>query len=637
MMAGLAAAFLAGRHGRELWSGWFGPTRFEAWSSLEPAPLTRFESAVAVFDGRVYLFGGFRNADIQASSEVWVYDPRDQSWTRKTDMPSLVTHMNLVVLNDTGWIAGGFLGDNPGPATEQVWRYDRHQDRWSPGPPLPEPRGGGALAAMGGRLHYVGGFGADRHGGRAEHWVLGPADSAWVAAAPLPKPRGHLGAAVVDGQLYAIGGAETHDPLPNDLPWVHRYDPTADRWVEVAPLPFPRSHFEQSVLVRNGRLVIVGGRSTTLAHDALDDVTEYDPVTDRWRLVNRLPRPLHSPFAAEVDGRMVVGFGGQVGGRPDNTSIWMERPALAWTPASPMPAALAEVAAAAIGERLYVVGDSARWTLALDLGTGRWAPAARHAVRPARGDHHAAEVWNGQLYLFGGMNSGENMVQIYDPVTDLWRFGPNLPHPAGSMASALIGGSIYLAGGIGEHGTRPEALRFDPVRESWDTIAPMPLPRNHAAAGTDGRRFYVFGGRGPGSGDHNTVANGFDEVQIYDPITDAWAVSGVGDSAPARMPQARGGMGKAVYDGREFWIFGGETLDGPGANAAGVYDRVDIYDPVTNRWRSGPPMPAPRHGIFPVLLDRRVLIFGGGARAGPSASALGEMLDLQVSRVPTPP
>lgn len=50
--------------------------------------------------------------------------------------------------------------------------------------------------------------------------------------------------------------------------------------------------------------------------------------------------------------------------------------------------------------------------------------------------------------------------------------------------------------------------------------------------------------------------------------------------APLALPQARGGMGKAVFLDGEFWVFGGETLNGAGANPRGTYDRVDIYDPV---------------------------------------------------------
>jgi N-acetylneuraminic acid mutarotase len=155
----------------------------------------------------------------------------------------------------------------------------------------------------------------------------------------------------------------------------------------------------------------------------------------------------------------------------------------------------------------------------------------------------------------------------------------------------------------------------------------MPLARNHAAAATDGIRFWIFGGRGPGSGDRNELANGFAEVQVYDPATGAWLLSGRDAGAPPPLPQARGGMGRAVYLDGEFWIFGGETLDGPGATSLGTYDRVDIYSPATNTWRSGPPMPSARHGIFPLASGSRIYVAGGGTRAASSISSVLEVLE----------
>ena len=613
------------------------PQRLAAWTGLPDAPMYRYESAVAVLGGQIYYFGGFRNASIQASPEVWVLDPEQQSWTRRADLPAVLTHVNTAMLGDTMWLAGGFIGDHPGPATDQVWRYEWRQDRWTPGPPLPARRGSGALVALHGRLHYFGGYSEDRRESRGEHWVLAPsgpdAMGTWIPAAPLPKPRGHLAGAVLGDRIYALGGTDRHDPDPLDVPWVHRYDDSSGVWTEVAPLPTPRSHFEQSTLVRNGRLLVLGGRDLPGNRESLADVTEYDPVADRWVALPPMPKPLHSPSAALLGGRIYVGLGGSRAGNPNNRGMWSERTdALPWQPLAPPPAALGEVSAAAIGNRLYVLGEGGAWTLGLDLGSGRWDPLDRHAARPAPGNHHAAELWDDKLYLFGGLEGGEEMVQIFDPAENRWDFGPSLPEAAGSMASALIGAQIYLAGGIGTHGTSGNAFRFDPAAGTFTPIAPMPRPRNHAAAATDGRRLFVFGGRGPGSGDHNQVANGFDDVQIYDPATDTWQASGAGQAAPAPLPQARGGMGKAVWDGREFWIFGGETLDGPGADRHGVYDRVDIYDPVANRWRSGPPMPVARHGIFPVLVGDRILLVGGGLRAGKSSSTVADGLDLRAAK-----
>ena len=189
----------------------------------------------------------------------------------------------------------------------------------------------------------------------------------------------------------------------------------------------------------------------------------------------------------------------------------------------------------------------------------------------------------------------------------------------------MINGEIYVAGGIVSGSTVIDAAKYNPATNTWTLLAPMPQGRNHAASATDGQKWYVFGGRGPGSGDGNFVANGFDTVQIYDPSTDTWTSSLDPGSTLAPLPQARGGMGKAVYYDGEFYVIGGETATGAGATQNNVYDRVDIYNPSTNTWRLGAPMPTARHGIFPLLYGRRIHVAGGGLNAGGSSSALLEI------------
>jgi len=48
----------------------------------------------------------------------------------------------------------------------------------------------------------------------------------------------------------------------------------------------------------------------------------------------------------------------------------------------------------------------------------------------------------------------------------------------------------------------------------------------------------------------------------------------------------------------------------------GVFDRVDVYDPLDRTWRVEAAMPRPRHGTFPVLFQSRIYLPGGGERAG---------------------
>jgi N-acetylneuraminic acid mutarotase len=155
----------------------------------------------------------------------------------------------------------------------------------------------------------------------------------------------------------------------------------------------------------------------------------------------------------------------------------------------------------------------------------------------------------------------------------------------------------------------------------YDPATNMPAGGNHAAGATDGHLFYVFGGRGPGSGSGMVLAVGFDDLQIYDPVTDTWRTSADPGSGLPPLPQKRGGMGKAAYYGGELYVIGGETTsEGTGQVAGNVYNRVDVYNPLTNTWRLDAPMPTGRHGIFPVVYDGQIFVGSGGSQAGFSSS-----------------
>ncbi|GJM20403.1 MAG: hypothetical protein DHS20C15_03180 [Planctomycetota bacterium] len=296
-----------------------------------------------------------------------------------------------------------------------------------------------------------------------------------------------------------------------------------------------------------------------------------------------------------------------------------------WSALAPMTRDLGEVSAALIDNRVYVVGRGHPQTLRYDPSTNTWIESL--TWRPFRGHHHAVEVFDGKMYLIGGrQTNSEGKVQIYNPVTNGWSLGADLPWSGGSVSTALIDGKIYAAGGIVDNlFTTDRCAVYDPLLDTWTELAPMPAGRNHTAAATDGERFWIFGGRGPGSGDTDVVANGYDDVQVYDPVTNSWQTSASSGSRLRPLPQFRGGLGKAIYRQGEFWVMGGETLSGPGATPLKVYGHVDVYDPELGIWRSAAPMLTPRHGIHPVRMnDDSILVPGGGTQAGGSQSTVVE-------------
>lgn len=606
-----------------------GPSRSD-WRVVTTVPTWGHESAAIRVGSQLYIFGGFAERNLVARSESFVFDLTTRSWRDLPDLPQALTHAQPALRGGRLWFAGGQLDSTRGPVTANVWSFDLIQESWRQEPSLPEPRAGGSLFSVADTLHFMGGFDVNMDMARDEHWVLNPGSRAWTAAPGLPGPRGHHSGVKLGRELWIIGGVDSHENQTQDLPSVFVYDLHARRWSLGPSLPFGLSHNEATSFAEGQRIYVVGGRALGRTGQGSSAILTLDRSAMEWGYRGSLPNELLGGVAAIWSDTLFAGLGAIRVPWDYETDLNSRPLSGQWFSVEPMPTELGEIAAGVIDRRLYVVGEGSNQTQSFDLRSGTWNPNGELSRRPLGGHHHTAEVMDGRLFLLGGLggtvNNAAGSVQIYEPASDTWTYGPRMPYPGGSVASAMIGGQIYVAGGIVGDTTTRQAAVLDVSTMTWSRIADMPLGRNHTAAGTDGERFFVFGGRGPGSGDGNVVANGFADVQVFDPRTGTWESSPAATSAPPSLPVGRGGMGKAAFIDGEFWVIGGETRSGEGATADGTYARVDIYNAADERWRRGADLNVARHGIFPVVEDGRIIVAGGGTQAGYSASSVIEII-----------
>ncbi len=302
------------------------PSQDLAWTESVPSPVALYESQGLAARGRLYVFGGYHSGQIEASSQSLAFDPATGRWTPLAPLPAPVTHAGQALLGDKIYLAGGFLGDHPGPPTDHVWAYDITADTWAAGPPLPEKIGGGALVQLGGRLHFFGG--TVREGERylrdsSRHWVLEPGapGGTWRAAADLPNPRNHVGGAALGGKVYAVGGQRLGDDTAGNQAGVSAYDPGADRWAAVADLPMPLGHISAATFTYRGKLMVVMG--TTQGREKTPEVLAYDPAADRWDRLTRMPGARSATVAGVIADELVLSTG-TVGGEPLDTT-WIGR------------------------------------------------------------------------------------------------------------------------------------------------------------------------------------------------------------------------------------------------------------------------------------------------------------------------
>lgn len=584
------------------------------WQSVAPSPIPRFESAAEATNGKLYVFGGFINTLVQATTRSDAYNPVTNTWTRIADMPEPLTHTGhaLDAATNTIWFAGGFVGDEGrvySPSTAHVWKYNVAANTWSAGPDLPSPRGAGALVLIGRTLHYFGGL-LTRAADQAEHWTLDIDNGTqWISAPSLPVACNHLAGISLGGKVYAIGGQHLWNEDTQNVNTVQIFDPATNQWTMGAPLPVGRGHIADSTFVMNNQIIVVGGAANGIP--ALRDVLDYDPVQNTWTKISSIPFGRRAPVARAINGKIIVGTG-DPGNVSATTQIWIGSLVTTkspWSFGPSMPVALSNVSGGMLGTKMYVVGQGSAATLVYDTVAQKWSTAA---TRPFVGADHAAVTVSGKLYLIGGIGGGsEGKLQIYDPSTNHWTIGPSVPAPftAGASSAVVIGGKIYVVGGIIGNASSRRLASFDPATNRWTQLPIMPNVLNHAAAGTDGKLMYVFGGRS-----ETGLSNGTNAVEIYDPTTRKWISSTTEHSPIPPLPAGRSGMGQALFWGGKFYVLGGQTISGSGS-VNGAYNRVDIYNPLTHSWSTGPAMPSPAGGIFPILFGNNIFVAGGGTSA----------------------
>lgn len=288
------------------------------WVKGPSIPANHMEAATAVVGGKFYVIAGFTDSSLNLTGRMDVYNPVSNQWETATkarkNAPVPFSHAQAAADSRYIWVAGGFIGKQPGQPTDRVWRYDTVNDSWTELPKLPQKRAAGLMVLENRTLHYIGGTSWDRDTSYDNHWTLNVDNTGegWKSSKAMPNKRIHSSGAYLDGIIYAIGGQYKHDHDPEDLKLVHAFNVAGSSWSRKADLPFPRSHFEPATMIIGGQIVIVGGRANQngYGNGQIVNVTAYNPQKDTWKELRQLPIKLIATNAAYIGNKMIVTGGG---------------------------------------------------------------------------------------------------------------------------------------------------------------------------------------------------------------------------------------------------------------------------------------------------------------------------------------
>lgn len=278
----------------------------------------------------------------------------------------------------------------------------------------------------------------------------------------------------------------------------------------------------------------------------------------------------------------------------------------------------------------------------------QWAERARTPA-PAQSELATTSL-SGSVYALGGFGAPRAFRRL-EVASDRWTLLPELPGGRDHASAFALPGYIYLVGGAvnGPGDSQTGAFRFDLARGVWESVPEISATFGSNAALLHGQVYLGDVTAGlqhyqPATRqvrhiarpdfqdrDHAQVLAFLDEiwvlagrspettrVSIYDPVSERWR-----DGPPLRYP--RGGFAAAVV-GNRIVLTGGEVLE----RGSYVEGRTEIYSAGADAWEAGPDLPVPVHGVSGVAVEDRFIVVSGSTNAGLATGATRRVYELRL-------
>ncbi len=288
------------------------------WRILADVPVGRFGGAAAVVDGRLHLFGGVNmnphTPEGQDKAEAvdlhHVYDPASDRWWEAAPMPDKKGWPAIAVYQDRIYLFGGDNKAIDRSMTTESWVYDPKTDTYQTIAPLPHPRSY-CHAVPVGRYIYIFGARTLRSDGRADRssFRYDPRRNTYTRMADLPEGARFIVHGSYKGCIYAVHG-ETD--LETYADGVLKYDVAANTWTKLAiPRIEQRKWYlsQHSTHVAIGsKLFILGGWSK-VTESRSDKATYFDMATETFSEVAPMPNGRCCGAAGVIGGKLYVAGG----------------------------------------------------------------------------------------------------------------------------------------------------------------------------------------------------------------------------------------------------------------------------------------------------------------------------------------
>jgi N-acetylneuraminic acid mutarotase len=278
------------------------PGRWLTQPKFAPVPVPEEEYWNATANGKLYLMGGNQGGK---NDRVLEYDLASDKWTTKKPAPWSANHMAITSYGGKLYVFGGATVESQ-PNPLKSWEYDPAADSWKELAAMPSRRTAQVAIESGGKIYVIGG--SDEAGlSVADNEVYDVATNTWAAKRPMPTARNHPAGGAIGGKIYVIGGrigqANVANMISSPTDVVEEYDPATDKWKPMTKMPYATSG--QGWTTFQNRIYVAGGELRDAHLDAIfRDFVVFDPAANDWYRLPSMPTARHGVVLAALGNRI---------------------------------------------------------------------------------------------------------------------------------------------------------------------------------------------------------------------------------------------------------------------------------------------------------------------------------------------
>jgi len=252
----------------------------DSWSLRANMPNNRCSFSSCVYNGKILAMGGSKSIYYTPVTAIDIYDPVSDTWSHLTDIPLAGNWQPAALLDDKIYVFSGAPNTDSDFPYDNVQIYNLLTDTWSEGAKMPTPRYDGSAIALNDKIYVIGGEQGDYLGMNTVE-VYDPATDNWITETDMIIPRKWHANCLLDSSIFVFGGM--YGSCSDWHSGGELYDPKADLWREITPnkdLSGPCR-----IAPYNGNVYVLGGKVTTCPELSIYDCKSlflYEPHFDLY-------------------------------------------------------------------------------------------------------------------------------------------------------------------------------------------------------------------------------------------------------------------------------------------------------------------------------------------------------------------